>query len=85
MAFNNVGPLVSLNPGQSVGWSYSYGGDRGTQMATADVKTPNLGGIHRAFDQKKQKLNSGTTTYFVTITNEGPGSCFHNLQGGGVA
>jgi hypothetical protein len=85
MAFNNVGPLVSLNPGQSVGWNYSYGGDRGTQMATADVKTPNSGGVHRAFDQKKRKLNNGDTTYFVSITNEGPGSCFHNLQGGGMA
>ena len=61
MAFNNVGALVALNPGQSVLWSYSYGGDHGTQMATADVKIPNLGAVHRAFDQKKQKFSNGTT------------------------
>jgi len=85
MAFNNVGTLVNLNPGQPAFWSYSYGGDHGTQMATADVKIPSLGGVHLAFDQKKRKVNDGTTTYFVTITNQGPGSCFHNLQGGGMA
>jgi hypothetical protein len=85
MAFNNVGPVTGLNPGQSAFWSYSYGGDMGTQMATADVKIPSFGPPHRAFDQKKEKFNDGTTVYFVTITNEGPGLCFHNLQGGGMS
>ncbi|MGO9028797.1 MAG: hypothetical protein ACLQOZ_09260 [Acidimicrobiales bacterium] len=45
MGFNNKGPLVSLNPGQSVYWSYWFGGaefgpggdDYGSQIATANV------------------------------------------------
>jgi len=85
MAFNNVGPLVSLAAGQSVFWSYTYGGDMGTQFASADIKTPNLGGVHLADQQRKEKGNNGHTTYFVRITNQGPGACFHNLQGGGTS
>jgi hypothetical protein len=87
MAFNNVGPLTSLNPGQTAFWWYvrNGGDDFGTQFASADVKTPNLGGEHVASDQKKQKLNNGHTTYFVSITNQGPGPAFHNLQGGGMS
>lgn len=85
MAFNNVGPLVSLAPGQSFYWWYSYGGDHGTQFASADIKTPNLGGVHLADNQRKMKDNNNNATYYVRITNQGPGSCFHNLQGGGMA
>jgi hypothetical protein len=85
MAFNNVGSLTYLPPGASAWWSYSYGGDHGTQFASADVKTPNLGAVHLADMQRKEKDNNGQTTYFVRITNQGPGGCFHNLQGGGMA
>jgi hypothetical protein len=85
MAFNNVGPLTYLPPGGSAWWWYTFGGDRGTQFASADVKTPNLGGVHLADMQRKEKDNNGNTTYFVRITNQGPGGCFHNLQGGGMA
>lgn len=85
MAFNNVGPLTYLASGQSAWWTYSYGGDHGTQFASADVKTPNLGAIHLADNQTKEKDNNGHTHYGVRILNEGPGGAFHNLQGGGMS
>jgi hypothetical protein len=84
MAFNNVGPLVFLAPGQIATWSYSYGVDKGLQLAGADVKIPSFGGVHLADNQTKRKINNGQTTYGVRIRNLGPGGCFHNLQGGGV-
>jgi hypothetical protein len=84
MAFTNVGQLVSLNPGTSWWWWYSWGPDHGTQFATADIKTPNSGAVHLADLQKKKLENDGKATYYVRITNEGPGVCWHNLQGGGV-
>jgi hypothetical protein len=85
MAFNNLGPLTSLAPGQSFYWWYNFGGDHGTQFASADIKTPNQGGVHLADNQRKMKDNNGNATYYVRITNQGPGSCFHNLQGGGMS
>jgi hypothetical protein len=86
MAFNNVGPLISLNPGADFWWWYSYGGgDQGTQFASADIKTPNSGAVHLADQQRKTKDNNGNATYFVHITNQGPGVAFHNLQGGGMS
>jgi hypothetical protein len=85
MAFNNVGPLVFLAPGQTAFWSYSYGDDHGTQFASADMKTPNLGAVHLADQQRKRKDNNGVATYFVDIHNLGAGGCFHNLQGGGMS
>lgn len=85
MAFNNVGALTFLAPGQTAFWSYSYGGDRGTQFASADVKTPNQGAVHLADQQRKAKDNNGNATYFVAIHNLGNGGCFHNLQGGGMS
>jgi hypothetical protein len=84
MAFNNVGPLTFLAPGQTAFWSYTYGGDQGTQFASADVKTPNQGAVHMADQQRKRKDNNGNATYFVNIHNQGVGGCFHNLQGGGM-
>lgn len=83
MAFNNVGPLTFLAPGQTAFWFYTYGEDHGTQFASADIKTPNLGAVHLADDQRKRKDNNGNATYFVAIHNQGVGGCFHNLQGGG--
>lgn len=85
MAFNNAGAIVNLAAGQSTTWSYSFGTDRGTQMATADIKIPNSGAVHLADNQRKRKDNNGNAAYFVRITNQGPGACFHNLQGGGMA
>lgn len=85
MSFRNVGPLTFLNPGQTAYWWYGWGDDHGTQLATADIKTPNAGAVHVAFDQREKKENSGAATYFVSITNQGPGPCWHNLQGGGVS
>jgi len=41
--------------------------------------------VHLADQQRKVKNNAGVATYFVNITNQGPGGCFHNLQGGGMA
>lgn len=84
MAFNNVGSIVYLDAGASAWWWYSFGGDRGTQFATADIKTPNQGAVHLADNQRKKKDNNGNATYYVRIQNQGPGGCFHNLQGGGV-
>jgi hypothetical protein len=85
MAFNNVGPLVFLAAGQDTWWWYSFGNDHGTQFASADIKTPNQGGVHLADNQRKEKDNNGHTTYYVRIQNQGPGGAFHNLQGGGMA
>lgn len=85
MAFNNLGNPVYLSPGQSAYWSYWWGGDRGTQFASADVKLFNQGGNHLADQQTKKKDNNGNATYGVRITNQGPGGCFHNLQGGGMS
>ncbi|MHA4866634.1 hypothetical protein ACXZ1M_02905 [Duganella sp. PWIR1] len=85
MAFNNVGPLTFLAPGQTAFWNYSYGSDHGTQFASADVKTPNQGAVHMADQQRKRKDNNGNATYFVNIHNQGVGGCFHNLQGGGMS
>jgi hypothetical protein len=85
MAFNNVGPLTFLAAGQTAFWSYTYGTDRGTQFASADVKAPNQGGVHVADTQAKRKENNGNATYFVQIHNRGPGGAFHNIQGGGMS
>jgi hypothetical protein len=86
MAFNNMGPIRLLNAGQSTYWQYWWSGqDKGTQLATADVKSPNPGSWHIATNEGKRKDNDGSATYEVTITNVGPGSAYHNLQGGGMS
>ena len=85
MAFNNALAVTFLNPGETAFWNYTFGGDRGTQFASADIKTPNQGAVHLADQQRKVLDNNGNATYFVAITNQGPGGCFHNLQGGGMS
>lgn len=85
MAFNNLGPLTFLAAGQTAFWWYTIGNDSGTQFASADIKQPNQGGIHLADQQRKMLDNNGNATYFVNITNQGPGDAFHNLQGGGMS
>lgn len=85
-AFNNVGAITTLSPGQSVGWNYFYPGnfDHGPVMATADIKPSEVAVIHLADRQMKQKFLDETAMYFVTITNEGSAPGFHNLQGGAL-
>ena len=86
MAFNNLGPLTFLAPGQTAFWSFNRGaGDAGTQFASAEVKRPNQGAVHLADQQRKRLDNNGNATYFVNVTNQGPGGAFHNLQGGGMS
>jgi len=82
MAFNNAGPPTLLYQGGTAYWWYGWGNDHGAQLAEADIKTPNLGAVHEAFDQRVQKGTA--TTYFVSISNKGPGPCWHNLRGGGL-
>jgi hypothetical protein len=86
MAFNDLGPLTYLGPGQATYWWYDRGGgDYGFQAAGADVKIPSGGPIHNADLQGKNKINTGYTQYHVRITNTGSAGCWHNLQGGGAA
>jgi len=89
MAFKNIGALVFLLPGHTATWTYSYSQDMGPQFACADIKL--RGGHHRgpsaiflADQQRKQLQANGNATYFVNITNQGPVSGNHNLQGGGL-
>jgi hypothetical protein len=84
MAWRNAGGIVFLAAGQSAGWSYGWGDDHGPQVASADIKTPNQGAIHLSDNQRQMMDNNRRATYFVRITNQGPGGCFHNLQGGGL-
>jgi hypothetical protein len=86
MSFNDVGPVTYLAPGKATRWWYRRpnGDDFGFQHAAADVKTPNAGGEHVAYDQTKAKYSNGGATYWVTIKNNGPGGAWHNLQGGGA-
>jgi hypothetical protein len=85
MSFKNVGPPTLLYPGGTAYWWYGWGNDHGPQLAEADIKTPNLGAVHEASDQRLKKDNSGATTYYVNIANQGPGPCWHNLMGGGLS
>lgn len=86
MAFNNFGNVVFLPQGGTLRYFYFFGGsaDAGFQQAGADIKTPNLGAEVVAFDQSKQKLSNGSTTYRVSFRNLGPGGVFFNVQGGGA-
>jgi len=88
MSFNNFLSPTFLAEGGQAWWWYTFGGDRGTQMATADIKRPNGDGrgpaVHLADEQRKQLDNNGNAIYFVHIVNQGPGPAWHNLQGGGM-
>ena len=84
MSLNNFGTPVFLAEGANTVWTISFTGDPGSQFFTADIKIPNQGAVHWADQQKKRKDNNGNATYSVVITNQGPGGCFHNLQGGGL-
>ena len=88
MAFKNAGPVTFLVPGATVTWNYSFATDRGPQFACADIKLrPRPRGASPVFladRQCKQRQRDGNATYFVNITNLGPGLGRHNLQGGGL-
>ncbi|MCU1265504.1 MAG: hypothetical protein JWM21_1822 [Acidobacteria bacterium] len=82
MAFNDLGPITSINPGETQTWWYTRGGDFGFQHAGGQIRTP--GGDLIAFDQRKKMEFDGGITYFVSIRNIGPVPCLYNLQGGGA-
>jgi len=85
MGFNNLGGETQLNGDGQAWWWYELDGyhNYGAQMAEADIKIPNAGAVHLADKQRRRLENDGEATYFVTITNEGPGTAWHNLCGGG--
>jgi hypothetical protein len=92
MAFNNVGPQVWLDEGGDTTWWYTRdgGSNYGTQLASADIKIgdpANPGPVLQADQQGKRVTFDGATwitTYYVRITNKGPGAANYNLQGGGM-
>jgi hypothetical protein len=84
VAFNNIGPVVTLAPGEAVRWDYDFNlADAGAQFAAPDVKTG--GGRLTAFNQAKRRTASGGVIYSVDIRNDGNGVVRYNLQGGGFA
>ena len=84
-SFNNIGSLIFLNQGGSTGVFVSFNGNPGSQFITADIKTPNQGAFCRAENQAKKLDNNNNATYIANIFNDGPGSVFFNLQGGGLS
>ena len=68
MAFTG-GPLTYIAPGVTHQWNYTWGDDRGAQVATA---------------QGEERETRGYVVYWVRITNEGPYGVTYNLQGGGL-
>jgi hypothetical protein len=91
MAWKNVGPIVTLAPGASVTWAYSWVGyaDHGVQIAHAfpgafatDVEPPAFG-TAIASDQGIEVRGLNQVSYRVRITNIHPTwAVRHNLQGG---
>jgi hypothetical protein len=91
MAWSNAGPVVTLEPGETAYWEYSWGNreDRGVQIAgahTAPFAHPAALGTAIAFDQGKVVHGISQATYVVSIRNADMGSRLrHNLAGGGLA
>jgi hypothetical protein len=88
MAFNNIGPRVVVERGQSVTWEYSFGANKdvGLQIAGPNVfAAPGHLGILLASGQGKVILGIDKCNYRVTITNvSNTQRAIHNLQIGGV-
>ncbi len=88
MAWKNVGPVVTLAPGASVTWAYSWSGwaDQGVQIAhahTGQFAYPGALGIAIASDQGIEVRGIDQVSYRVKITNIHQGEALrHNLQGG---
>jgi len=91
MAWKNAGPVVTLAPGASVSWAYSWSGfaDKGVQIAhahTGPFASPGALGTAIASDQGIEVQGINQVSYRVKITNIHPTSAVrHNLQGGGVS
>ena len=91
MAWKNIGPHVTLAPGASVTWAYSWGGwaDQGVQIAhafTGEFPYPGALGIAIASDQGIEVRGSNQVSYRVKITNIHPHEALvHNLQGGSAS
>ncbi|MBS0560652.1 MAG: hypothetical protein JSR21_11410 [Proteobacteria bacterium] len=88
MAWSNVGPIVFLEPGQSVTWSYWFSGnaDKGLQIAGPfHHPAPGLLGTVVASNQGIQTNGFNNVVYVVTTTEtDGREGAAINLQGGGV-
>lgn len=90
MAWSNVGPIVTLEPGAAVTWEYSWDKreDKGLQIAgphTGDFASPGNLGTGVASDQGKRVEGIHQVTYVVKIRNVDTSSKFrHNLAGGGL-
>lgn len=90
MAWSNVGPVVTLEPGATVNWTYVFrgGADKGLQIAgahTGSFASPGALGTAIAFDQGKIVDGINQVTYVVSIRNASTTSAVrHNLEGGGV-
>jgi hypothetical protein len=85
MAFNNLGTVTTIATGATHYWTYwrNNHDNFGTQMATADVKSP--GATLVAKEQGKRIENNGQVDYTVAIHNNGGVACLYNLQGGGMS
>jgi hypothetical protein len=90
MAWSNSGPVVTLEPGATVYWTYVFrgGADKGVQIAgahTGSFASPGALGTAIAFDQGKIVDGINQVTYVVSIRNASATSELrHNLEGGGV-
>jgi hypothetical protein len=91
MAWSNAGPVVTLGPGETVTWEYSWGefADKGVQIAgahTGSFASPGALGTAIAFDQGKVVQGINQASYVVSIRNADVHSMLrHNLAGGGLA
>jgi hypothetical protein len=68
-----------LAPGFQERWWWSFG-----QVAQAIVIQPlphNAGGILHLSDHSVERKLDSSTVYYVTVSNEGPGSVEYNLVG----
>ncbi len=69
----------TLNPGQSVTWTYWWNGYHGIDVARARPVNP---GSALRVSNPAQRLNAdGSYNYFVTVTNDGPYPVNYRLTG----
>lgn len=90
MGWSNVGPVVTLEPGATVSWVYSFDrfADVGVQIAgphTGAFAHPGALGTVVAFDQGKVVRGINQVQYVVSMRNTSTTSQVrHNLAGGGL-
>lgn len=75
-------PVGSINPGQSVQLSYTWGGYHGVEVARARPLNP--GSVLRVSEQGQRLDSNGTYRYFVTVRNVGAFPVQYSLTGGAV-